>query len=64
MVDPVLAPRYGISVLPVIEHNSGDAIVPSGRSVLDLMDVLDNGVEPGNGSNVVVAVIPRAFWYP
>ena len=43
--------------LPV-ERNDGDVVVPSGGRVLGVFSVLDDDVEPGNGRNIFVVIIP------
>ena len=63
MGDPGRGPRCGVAVLPPVGRNGGEAVVPSGGRVLDVVAVLDDGVDPGVGRNIVVAVIPRARRY-
>ena len=64
MGDPGRAPRYGVPVLPPVERNVRDTVVPSGGRVLDVVSVLDNGIDPGDWRIVFVSVIPRARRYP
>ena len=61
-------PHRGIAILPSFEFDDRDVIVLSGGRVLDVIAVLDDDVNPGNGRNIFVVVIlysslcPRSQW--
>ena len=58
MGDPVRGPCRGVAFLPPIERDNRDVIFPSGGRVLGVFTVLDNDVDPNNGRNIFVVVIP------